>query len=87
MPRGNLNTITQTQPAQLSGGSFATKLITTDNSARVTGNLLKSDAHGNVVDAGVSASGISSGTTSATPILDDSGIPIFIETGEWVFPG
>lgn len=84
MARGNLNIIQQTQPAQLSGGSFATKLVTTDATARIAGHLLKWDAHGNAVDSGSSTGG---GSGVGTPILDASGNAIFDSSGEWIFPG
>lgn len=86
MARGNLNTIQQTQTAQLSGGVFAKKIITTDVSVRTDGHLLMTDSHGNAVDSGISATGISAGT-SATPILDSSADPIYDSIGDWIFPG
>jgi hypothetical protein len=78
--RGNINTIDQTQIAQLSGGTAATKFITTNNSTRTAGHLLMSDASGNAVDAGVDVSGVGgggTGTTHAEILTDGSGNFIF----------
>jgi hypothetical protein len=59
--RGNIDTIGQTQLRELSGGTFATKLVTTDESAKTTGNILTVDDNGNVVDSGVAATAVETG--------------------------
>jgi hypothetical protein len=61
--RGNIDTIGQTQLRELSGGTFATKLVTTDESSKTTGNILTVDDNGNVVDSGVAATATVTGAS------------------------
>jgi small nuclear ribonucleoprotein (snRNP)-like protein len=86
--RGNFDVVDQTRLDQLSGGSDAVQVITTDGSTKTPGHLVALDTHGNLVDAGISIASVSASLASAgtthTEILTDSNGPI-TSNGDFIY--
>lgn len=90
--RGNIDTVDQTQERLMSGGANAAVLLTTRATPLVIGNMLVVGTDGNMVDSGIAASSVVTGSggsaTPPTPILDSATAqPIMDDAGNWLFPG